>query len=59
MRKLNPKDIGYYGKPISKLPRDELLNVIVELAGIVHECSIKGKKIEEFIFVRTNNDDKI
>ena len=58
MKKYNPKDIGYYGKPITKLSREELLNVIVELAGIVHECSIKDKKIEEFIFVKTNNGDK-
>ena len=58
MKKFDAKEIGYYGKPISKLARDELLNVIMELAGIIHECSIKDKKIEEFLFVKKNNDDK-
>jgi hypothetical protein len=58
MKKFDAKEIGYYGKPIAKLARDELLNVIMELAGIIHECSIKDKKIEEFLFVKKNNDDK-
>ena len=58
MRKINPKDIGYYGKPITRLTRDELLNALVKLAGFIHECSIKDKKIEEFIHVKKNRDDK-
>jgi hypothetical protein len=58
MKKFDAKEIGYYGKPITKLTRDELLNVIMELAGIIHECSIKDKKIKEFLFVKKNNDDK-
>ena len=58
MKKFDAKEIGYYGKPITKLARDELLNVIVELAGIIHECSIIDKKIEQFIHVKKNNDDK-
>jgi hypothetical protein len=58
MKKFNPKDIGYYGKPITKLTRDELLGVIVELAEIIHECSIKDKKIKEFLYVKENNNYK-
>jgi hypothetical protein len=58
MKKFDAKGIGYYGKPITKLTRDELLNVIVELAGIIHECSMKDKKIEQFIHVKKNNDHK-
>lgn len=58
MKKFNPKDIGYYGQPITKLTRDELLNALVELAGIIHECAIKDKKIEEFLHVKNNNGDK-
>lgn len=58
MKKFNPKDIGYYGKPITKLTRDELLNVIVELAGIIHKCSIKDKNIREFLHVKKNYNSK-
>jgi hypothetical protein len=58
MKKFNAKEIGYYGKPITKLKRDELLDVIKELAGIIHECSIKDKKIDQFIHVKKNNDYK-
>ena len=59
MKKFDAKEIGYYGKLITKLTRDELLNVIVEMAGIIHECSIKDKKIEQFIHLKKNNYDKI
>ena len=58
MKKFDAKGIGYYGKPITKLTRDELLNVIVELAGIIHECSMKDKKIEQFIHVKKNTTSK-
>jgi len=58
MKKFNPKDIGYYGKPITTLTRDELLSVIAELAGIIHECSIKDKKIEKFLYVKKNKNCK-
>ncbi|MEJ2101132.1 MAG: hypothetical protein P8X68_14315 [Desulfobacterales bacterium] len=58
MKKFNPKDIGYYGKPITQLTRDELLNVIAELAGIIHECSIKDVKIKELLYVKKNKNYK-
>ena len=58
MKKFNPKDIGYYGKPITQLTRDELLNVISELAGIIQECSIKDEKIKEFLYVKKNKNYK-
>jgi hypothetical protein len=55
MKKVNPEEIGYFGKPVSTLPRKGLLEVLSYLAGIIHECSVKDKKIEEFIFVKKNN----
>lgn len=57
MKKVNPKEIGYFGMPITTLNRDELLEVLSYLAGIMHECSVKDKKIEEFIYVEKNNED--
>ena len=35
--------IGYYGKPVSSLNRDELLKVILELSEIIYNCPAKGK----------------
>jgi hypothetical protein len=58
MKKFDAKEIGYYGKPITTLTRDELLNAFVELAGIIHECAVKDKKFEEFIHVKKYNEDK-
>lgn len=58
MKKFDAKEIGYYGKPITTLTRDELLSAFEEVAGIIHECSIKDKKIEQFIHVKKNNDVK-
>ena len=56
MKKFDAKEIGYYGKPITKLKRNELLNVIKELAGIIHECSLNDEKIEQFIYVKKHSD---
>lgn len=58
MKKFDAKEIGYHGKPITTLTRDELLSAFEEVAGIIHECSIKDKKIEQFIHVKKNNNDK-
>lgn len=52
MKKFNPKEIGYYGKPITTLTRDELLEAFAELAAIIYESSVKDKKIEEFVFFK-------
>jgi hypothetical protein len=54
MKKVNPEEIGYFGKSISTLPRDELLEVLSYIAGIIFECSEKDKKIEEFLYVKKN-----
>jgi hypothetical protein len=43
MSALQPDKIGYYGKPISSLTKDELLKVVLELSEIVYNCPIKGK----------------
>ncbi len=46
------EEIGYYGKPINSLTREELLEAFAELAVIIYECSVKDKKFEEFIFIK-------
>jgi hypothetical protein len=43
MSDLHPDKIGYYGKPLSSLTKDELLKVVVELSEIIYNCPEKGK----------------
>ena len=37
--RLNHSDIGYKGKPIDTLTREELLEAFLELAQKVYECA--------------------
>ena len=46
MRDLELDNIGYYGKPVSSLTREELLKVVLELSEIIHNCPVKGKCAE-------------
>lgn len=43
MAYLEPDKIGYYGKSVSSLSKDELMKVVLELAEIIHNCPVKGK----------------
>jgi hypothetical protein len=43
MSDLHPDKIGYYGKPVSSLNKDELLKVVLELSEIIYNCPVKGK----------------
>ena len=38
---MNPDKIGYYGKPVSSLTKDELLKVVLELSKIIFNCPVK------------------
>lgn len=58
LKKFDYKEIGYYGKPIDSLTREELLEAFAELAGAIAECAVKGKKCEELIFIKKNNEHK-
>ena len=46
MSDFHPDNIGYYGKPVSSLTKDELLKVVVELSKIIYNCPHKGKCLE-------------
>ena len=39
----SPSDIGYYGRPITELKRDELISALTELAKMYKECEGKNK----------------
>ena len=42
MSDLELDKIGYYGKPVSSLEKDELLKVILELSEKIYNCPVKG-----------------
>jgi len=41
---LSPSEIGYYGKPITRLKKDELISALTELAKMYKEYEKKIKK---------------
>ena len=41
---LSPSEIGYYGRPITQLNRDELISAVTELCKMYKECENKIKK---------------
>ena len=51
MKKIDCNKIGYYGKPIVELSREELLEAFAELASIVVECASDKKGIDELVFI--------
>ncbi len=40
---LQPDKIGYYGKPITSLTKEELLKVVLELSEKINNCPAKDK----------------
>ena len=40
-RKLTCEDIGYHGKPLDRLSKDELIDLCLKLAQSIHDCSIE------------------
>ena len=43
MSDFHPDNVGYYGKPMSSLSKDELLKAVLEVAEIIHNCPVKGR----------------
>jgi hypothetical protein len=39
MKKLSYSDIGYYGRPIDALTREELLEALFELVLMIQSCA--------------------
>ena len=46
-KKLNIADIGYYGKPLDTLSRDDLIGLCLHLSRILYECPHKGHVLED------------
>ena len=47
--KINFATIGYYGRPITNLDRDELLAAIAELVDMYNECKRKNDRCREIL----------
>ena len=41
-RKLTCADIGYHGKPLDTLSKEDLLGLCILLAQTIHDCSTEG-----------------
>ena len=58
MYKIDASQIGYYGKPISSLTKNEFINALEELAGAIHDCAVKNKRCSKIIKVDTELEFK-
>jgi len=52
-RKLTGADIGYHGKPIDTLTRNELLDAFIELSQTVYDCVSRENKCKDLFSVET------
>lgn len=43
MSDFHPDNVGYYGKPLSSLSKDELIKAVLEATEIIHNCPVKGR----------------
>ena len=46
-KKLTYSDVGYYGKPLDTLTKQELLEAYLELVQKVHESAANGEKCKD------------
>jgi hypothetical protein len=52
-KKLTYSDIGYKGKPIDALTREELLDGFLELAQRVYDCASQGNHCKNLFFINS------
>jgi len=51
-KKLALSDIGYHGKPLNELNREELLKTFIELSQVVYDCAAEGNKCKDIFAVK-------
>ncbi len=56
MKKIASSEIGFYGKPIDQLTREELEQALIELASAIKECLPDYNKFAKTIFIKENNE---
>jgi hypothetical protein len=57
MEKISSDEIGFYGKPIDRLTREELIQALIELASAIRECASDHKRCERIIFIKKDNEE--
>jgi hypothetical protein len=55
MKKISSHEIGFYGKPIDQLTREELIQALMMLTSAIIECAADNKEFEKTIFIRKHN----
>lgn len=53
MKNINPDEIGYYGRPVTDLTKEELLELIAELCSILMESHYKVVEDKETLSIET------
>ena len=48
---LRTSDIGYHGKPIETLSKEELLSAFVELTQLVYNCASSNNKCKALLSI--------
>lgn len=55
MKKVSTDEIGFYGRPIDRLSREELIQALIELASAVKEFASDNKRCAKLIFIKSDN----
>ena len=53
MKSINPDEIGYYGRPVTDLTKEELLDLIAELCSILMESHYKVVEDKDILSLET------
>jgi hypothetical protein len=53
MKNLSYSDIGFYGKPIDSLSREELLEALFELVHIIQNCAAEDNPCRSILNVKS------
>jgi hypothetical protein len=56
MKKISPDEIGFYGKSIDQLTREELIQALTMLASAIKECASENNKCKKIIFIEKNKE---
>ncbi len=50
-RILRSSDIGYHGRPIEELSKEELMGAFVELTQLVYDCASTNNKCKALVSI--------
>jgi hypothetical protein len=53
-KELSPSDIGYRGKPIETLTKEELMDAFLELSQLIYNCASTNNQCKAMISINHN-----